>query len=153
MAKQISLILVVVLLALSLPATAEFKPSLLDSYSMSASEWYSSSTNRLMLTVLLAMSTLRETRDENYIKMLDNTTYVGVKGNSLVVAGFSENKGLMVLYYPGKKTAETLSFSGGDGSNTELMVRLVLDDQGGEYMANDADEVRGMMALLFNNMD
>ena len=111
MKKVLSLVLVLcTLLACSAMAEMDasesitYVPTLANSIEASASEWYATSENRALLTILLGLEITSQ--DERYgLSDFVGKSYVGKDGESMLIVMCGEAADLVVVYQPSIGTA------------------------------------------------
>jgi len=79
-----------------------FEPTFTNTFDYSAQEWFSSSLNRALLTMMLGADLIQVLDEETFIlgPSLANTTFVAKDSVKLIVYFHAEQNDLMVFYTP-----------------------------------------------------
>ena len=137
MKKVFSLILVLALL-LGMTALAEeetpsyvFEPSLSEAMDKTATDWFSTSSNRALLTLLLTLDVGNSDvgkelgLDGDFLaEYITNGTYVGRSESILMVSGYVGNKVYTMLYMPVLGAASLTYYE--TSSPSALLIELAL---------------------------
>ena len=124
-----------------------FEPTLTKVFDYSAQEWFSSSANRALLTIMLAVD-LDDILDENMFApgtSLVNTTFVAKDSVSLIVCYHAEQNDLFVVYMPIIGTATYQFMDKSSDISTRYALEAIADDG---YYENNLEDIVEVMKIL-----
>lgn len=128
-------------------------PTIANSFEYSADEWFSTSLNRALLTVLLSLNLNGEV-DENDVSLTDalinNTSFVGLSDTTLTVLYQGTEADLLVFYYPELEVCHFSLTTHGSDALTKTALETICPD--GCY-ENELDDIATVIGLLAENVD
>lgn len=144
MKKLIAFVMVTLLLCGGVVAlgdsTTQFEPQYVNIIDASAREWFDSSTNRALLSILLAMDGAEERIDGfDFVKALTGTSYViyDEDNRSVMVTYLFDDKSYTIAYMPGLEKA----IYGEPIEGSELTVEMALEEMNYEYHRNSMTKI------------
>ena len=160
MKKIISLFLVMNMM-FSLCAMAEinatdqvyFQSSMIDSLNYKAKEWFDSSENRALLTILFALEISSQFPNEKFdcYNSLE-PSYVGKNGPTLFIVYCNETRSLIVTYQPisGEAAYNVVNDEALNESILEIALRDTCEDG---YYKNDVEDIVDVCDALIQIME
>lgn len=136
------------LLSGGLADNVSFKCNLANAVEYDTKGWERSSSNRALLTVLLAFDLLLNT-DVSFDEFLLGESVFAVTGDTITIAIAGKNRGLIIFYTPEVQFAQYTTIS----QNACLELYAVLSANCDSAYLNDADDLNTELNLIGSMLD